>query len=106
MIDQSDLQALKERISHILGRALAGYTDDYKLITEGHAYIQWGKVEQDMHAAIDALIPEEDDEPRDDVVEAHHRLAHKNDDAAPDYEPDIEPDMSNDAEDRYYRKGW
>ena len=105
MITHSELHALKESISHILGRALAGYTDDYKHITEGHTFIQWGKVEQDMHAAIDALIPEED-EPRDFVIEAHHRLAHKNDDAAPDYEPDIEPDMSNDAEDRYYRKGW
>ena len=76
-ITHSDLYALKEDISHILGRALAGYTDDYKLITDGHTYIQWGKVEQDIHAAIDALIP----------------------DAA-------EPVKSNDAEDRYNRGGW
>ena len=77
MITQDELHALKQTISSIQGRALAGYTDDYKHITEGHTFIQWGKVEQDMHAAIDALIPEEGD-----------------------------PAMSNDAEDRYYRKGW
>ena len=55
MITPSELHALKQTISSILGRALAGYTDDYKHITEGHTYIQWGKVEQDIHAAIDAL---------------------------------------------------
>jgi hypothetical protein len=45
---------LKQTISDILSRALAGYTDDYKLVKEGHTYIQWGLVVKDMHAAIDA----------------------------------------------------
>ena len=47
---------LKQTISDILGRALAGYTDDYKLVQDGHTYIQWGEVEKDMHTAIDEML--------------------------------------------------
>lgn len=49
------IDQLKKTLSNILGRALAGYTDDYKFVVDGRTYIQWGKVEKDMHAAIDGL---------------------------------------------------
>lgn len=44
---------LAHSVSDILARALAGYTEDYKHHSaDGRTYIQWGKVEQDMHAII------------------------------------------------------
>lgn len=51
------MDELKKEISNILGRALAGYKDDYKIHhTDGHTYIAWGAVERDMHTAVDSAF--------------------------------------------------
>jgi hypothetical protein len=46
-------EPLGRAISGILIRANAGYTDDYKIELQGAKYIQWGKVEEDIHALVD-----------------------------------------------------
>ena len=50
------ISQLQNAISAILGRALAGYTDDYKHVVDGRTSIQWGEVEQAMYAAIDTAL--------------------------------------------------
>ena len=47
---------LKEKISDILSRALAGYCDDYKYTDKFGKFIRWGLVEKDIHKAIDCYL--------------------------------------------------
>ena len=54
-----DTTSLKQAISKILGRALAGYKDDYKYKTKQGIFIRWGRVEKDIHAAIDEFLKEQ-----------------------------------------------
>lgn len=48
------IEDLKKKVSDILGRALAGYRDDYKINhADGRVYVAWGTVERDIHAAVE-----------------------------------------------------
>lgn len=44
--------AINKETSEILGRALAGYVDDYKFKRGQEVFVRWGLVEKDIHAAV------------------------------------------------------
>ena len=46
---------LKAEISRILGNALSG-VEKYQYVQDKISYIRWGKVENDIHEAIDKYI--------------------------------------------------
>jgi len=78
LIDQRE--ALKKSVSDILRRALAGYEDDYKVIISGAVYIQWGRVEKDIHAVTEVALRAAEAE-RDELAELAAELQKKYADA-------------------------
>ena len=46
------IEKINKEISDILHRALAGYSDDYKLKRGDEIFIRWGLVERDIHRAV------------------------------------------------------
>lgn len=62
---------IRDSISDILGRALAGYTEDFKLVENGQTYIRWGQVQD----AIRALFDKE--HPVADVMNHNRELQHQ-----------------------------
>jgi len=55
---ENTTENLKKAISKILGKALAGYKDDYKYKTKQGIFIRWGRVEKDLHVAVDKFLKE------------------------------------------------
>jgi hypothetical protein len=48
---------LKQSVSTILTRALAGYTDDFKYkAKDGRVFVRWGEVEKAFHTEIDRVL--------------------------------------------------